>query len=566
MVKFDIYGRGRSLRVAIMFTCQLAFIFFGATDENALLPDFSSNVSLGYDQGVFSGIVGNEDFLEIVRHPSPGILGIIVSIYNLGCFTGTIVSFASSDKMGPRNSMWFAMAWIIVSESAPCRRLQLAGYLSTEYRICINGEQVGAILQTTAFSRAQLLVARFVTGIGTGIETTVVPMYQSELCEAKKRGKYVCSEALFVGVGIVIAYWFDYGMSYVGGAISWRLPVACQMIFAIMVIILVFGLPESPRWLYRHNRPDEALQVLCDIYAMGPDDSKVASESEGIIQAIELETMHGEYKWSQIFKRDEVQTGKRVLLAYGMQFMNQMGGINLVVYYVTSVLEYNVGLSRKLSLLLGGVIQIMFVIGSFYPTFFSDRFGRRKPMMWGSFGLFISMMMISILLSFKGITFQHNLESLKILNCVGTSVEKPTATASVAFFFLFMLIFGASVNCIPWVYGPEILPLHVRAKGQAIGVSANWLWNFFVVMITPTLIEDLAWKGYLIFMSLNLVFVPIVYFFYPETANLTLEEIDFLFTDSRPSPPTGLGTGSAASEGKGEDTGSVSLDEEREKQ
>ncbi|CAG8939573.1 unnamed protein product [Penicillium salamii] len=551
MVKFDIYGRGRSLRVAIMFTCQLAFIFFGASDENAPLPDLPSNVSLGYDQGVFSGIVGNEDFLEIVRHPSPGILGIIVSIYNLGCFTGTIVSFASSDKMGPRNSMWFAMAWII----------------GTGYRIRIDGEQVGAILQTTAFSRAQLLVARFVTGIGTGIETTVVPMYQSELCEAKKRGKYVCSEALFVGVGIVIAYWFDYGMSYVGGAISWRLPVACQMIFAIMVIILVFGLPESPRWLYRHSRPDEALQVLCDIYDMGPDDSKVVSESEGIIQAIELETMHGEYKWSQIFKRDEVQTGKRVLLAYGMQFMNQMGGINLVVYYVTSVLEYNVGLSRKLSLLLGGVIQIMFVIGSIYPTFFSDRFGRRKPMMWGSFGLFISMMMISILLSFKGITFQHNLKGLKILNCIGTSVEKPTATASVAFFFLFMLIFGASVNCIPWVYGPEILPLHVRAKGQAIGVSANWLWNFFVVMITPTLIEDLAWKGYLIFMCLNLVFVPIVYFFYPETANLTLEEIDFLFTDGgRPTPPAGLGTGSVAHEVKSEHTGSVSVDEGREKQ
>lgn len=164
-------------------------------------------------------------------------------------------------------------------------------------------------------------------------------------------------------------------------------------------------------------------------------------------------------------------------------------------------------------------------------------------MMWGSFGLFISMMMISILLSFKGmqITTASHFLSVKGLSnwqYLGTSVEKPTASASVAFFFLFMLIFGASVNCIPWVYGPEILPLHVRAKGyvlpililsiyhqtsmkcvadivlylltrQAIGISANWLWNFFVVMITPTLIENLAWKGYLIFMCLNLAFVPV---------------------------------------------------------
>lgn len=93
----------------------------------------------------------------------------------------------------------------------------------------------------------------------------------------------------------------------------------------------MFSLPESPRWLYRHNRPDEAVQVLCDVYDMQPDDPKVVSESEGILEAIELETLHGEYKWSQILKRDEVQTGKRVLLAYGIQFMNQMGGINLVV-------------------------------------------------------------------------------------------------------------------------------------------------------------------------------------------------------------------------------------------
>lgn len=74
----------------------------------------------------------------------------------------------------------------------------------------------------------------------------------------------------------------------------------------------------------------------------------------------------------------------------------------------------------------------------------------------------------------------------------------------------YMLIFGATANCIPWVYVPEILPLHVRAKGTAVGISANWIWNFFVVMITPTLLNNLKWKGYLIFMCLNFAFVPLV--------------------------------------------------------
>lgn len=89
-------------------------------------------------------------------------------------------------------------------------------------------------MQTTSYSVPQILVARFITGIGTGIETSTVPMYQSELCEAHKRGRLVSTEPLFVGVGIVISYFFDYGMSFVGGPIAWRLPVACQIIFALV--------------------------------------------------------------------------------------------------------------------------------------------------------------------------------------------------------------------------------------------------------------------------------------------------------------------------------------------
>jgi len=265
-----------------------------------------------------------------------------------------------------------------------------------------------------------MMVARFLTGIGTGIETSTVPMYQSELCEANKRGRLVASEPLFVGVGIELAYWFDYGMSFTEGSIAWRLPIACQVIFAIIVIVLVFGLPESPRYLYAHGRHEEALQILCDVYDGTPDDPKIEKENREVLEALQVEREHGEYKWSQLLKKDRVQTGRRVLLAYGAQFMNQMGGINLVVYYITSVLEDNVGLERNLALLMGGVINLMFPIGSLFPTFTLDRNGRRKPMMWGSLGLGLSMMMIAILLSFRS---------------EGGDVSQATASASVAFFF-----------------------------------------------------------------------------------------------------------------------------------
>lgn len=107
-----------------------------------------------------------------------------------------------------------------------------------------------------------------------------------------------------------------------------------QIVFAIFVIILVFGLPESPRWLYNHDRSEEAIQVLCTIYDKPADDPLILHETSQIVEAIELEERNGRFKWRNVFKKDSVQTGRRVLLAWGVQFMNQAGGINLVVYYI----------------------------------------------------------------------------------------------------------------------------------------------------------------------------------------------------------------------------------------
>ena len=118
----------------------------------------------------------------------------------------------------------------------------------------------------------------------------------------------------------------------------------------------------------------------------------------------------------------------------------------------------------------------MFPIGSLLPTLALDKMGRRSTMMWGSAGLSFSMMMVAALLS----------------QADETPRGRAFAAGSVAFFFTYMLIFGASMNCVPWVYVPEILPLHARTKGTAIGVSSNWLWNFTVVGILSENILDVA--------------------------------------------------------------------------
>lgn len=321
-----------------------------------------------------------------------------------------------------------------------------------------------------------------------------------------------------MGVGIVTAYWFDFGMSYVGGSIAWRLPLAFQILFAVGVVVLVFALPESPRWLFNHGQEDEAMAVLCAVHDKDAGDAYIVEERQAILDAIAVEAASEKAQsFTSIFTPDEVRTRYRVLLAWGMQFMNQVGGINLVVYYIPSVLVENVGMTPQLAQILGGCINTMFIVGSILPSLALDRMGRRRTMMMGSLGLGVCMLLISALLS------QAPRGDM-------SSRAHGFASASVSFFFLYMLIFGMSANCVPWVYVSEILPLAARTRGAAIGVSSNWLWNFTVVMITPIIINRLQWKAYLIFTATNLLFVPLVYFYYPETSNVRLEDIDEIFT------------------------------------
>lgn len=181
-----------------------------------------------------------------------------------------------------------------------------------------------------------------------------------------------------------------------------------------------------------------------------------------------------------------------------------------------TVLVDNVGMSTQMALILGGCINLMFPLGSLGPSLALERMGRRKTMMIGCASLSACMLMVAALLSQAGDPT--------------TDRGKAFGAAATAFFFVYMFAFGASVNCVPWVYVPEILPLAARTRGTAIGVSSNWLWNFVVVMISPVIVGRLKWKAYFIFFAANLVFVPLMYFFFPETSHMRLEDMDHFFS------------------------------------
>ena len=155
-----------------------------------------------------------------------------------------------------------------------------------------------------------------------GIDSSTVPTYQSELCRAEKRGRLVSWEVLFIGLGIVLAYWLDFGMGYAQGSVSWRFPIAFQLVFAFGVIALVFGLPESPRWLFSRGRDREAIEVLCEVFDLPESDEYIQGEVRAIKHALAEESQVKSHR--ALFRKDKLHTRRRVLLAYFALFMNQM--------------------------------------------------------------------------------------------------------------------------------------------------------------------------------------------------------------------------------------------------
>lgn len=180
----------------------------------------------------------------------------------------------------------------------------------------------------------------------------------------------------------------------------------------------------------------------------------------------------------------------------------------MINYYAPVVYQNAMGLSRNLSLILGGCTALTYLGGSFIPLFTVDRYGRRALLMFSSVGLSLCFALVAILLS-TGI--------------------KSCAYAAVAMVFLFQIFLGIGWLPIPWFYPSEVTTTRIRSKGQALGSFVNWMCVFTVVQITPIAIDNIAWKTFIIFAIFCALWVGIVYAFFPETNGLELEDIDHMF-------------------------------------
>lgn len=190
--------------------------------------------------------------------------------------------------------------------------------------------------------------------------------------------------------------------------------------------------------------------------------------------------------------------------------MVMLSGVCSIGYYISYLFENSVGLSHNLSLLLSGFNGLWYVASAIIPPFIVHRIGKRGCLMIGAFGMGCCFLAMAL------------------------GLRSGSHGASIVVIIAFFLYYTFFYLAVPWLYCAEIMPLHLRSKGNALSTSSNWLWNFATVMMTPSTMSTQGWKGYLIFTIFNFAFTPLIYLFYPETSGRRLEEIDAIFFKTEP--------------------------------
>jgi MFS family permease len=277
-----------------------------------------------------------------------------------------------------------------------------------------------------------------------------------------------------------------------------------------MILVFVSIFPESPRWLVKQGRQEEARQILAALNDISPDHESITED----IRDIELSlSVCGTLSWKAMLTMGEQRMFHRTVLAATGQMFQQMCGINLISMYATTIFEQNLGLDPVKSRILAAAMCLTQPLGGYLAFFTIDRLGRRVLMLWSAAGMAVSMAILSGTTSAEGNT--------------GALV------VAVIFLFVFQFIFTVGYSGLTFLYATEVAPLQLRAAISAVSTAAVWIFNFLLAEVTPIGFNTISYRYYIVFAVLNAAIVPTVYFFFPETSGRSLEEIDEIFLKSK---------------------------------
>jgi sugar porter (SP) family MFS transporter len=394
---------------------------------------------------------------------TPGTLGFTVSIALVGTVIGSLVAGIPGDKWGRRDSL----------------RVMAVLYL------------LSAIGCAFAWDWYSLIFFRFIGGLGIGGSSVLGPMYIAEIAPAKLRGRLVGLFQLNIVGGILVAYLSNYLIGLAGFGINeWRWMLGVSGAPALLFFAMLFIIPRSPRWLAAKSRVDEARIVLKQIGEPDPE-----GELQDIVKSIDVEHGHGTDRLFQ------AKYKVPLFLAISIAMFNQLSGINAILYYLNDIF-LKAGFSKVSGDLQSVLIGFTNLLFTMMAMTIIDRVGRRTLLLIGSIGC-------TIALAGAAFIFLSNAHESFLVWCL----------------VLFIASFAFSQGAVIWVYISEVFPNRVRGNGQSLGSFTHWIMNAGISFLFPILAAKSRGLPFVFFAAMMALQFVVVYFGYPETKGVTLEEM-----------------------------------------
>lgn len=435
----------------------------------------------GYDTAVISGTIKqvatifNLDTIELGWYVGCALVGSIVGVL----FAGVLC-----DKLGRKLTM--VISAILFTSSA-----------------------VGCAVSITF---DVLVLFRIIGGVGIGIVSIVSPLYISELAVANYRGRLVSLYQLAVTVGFLAAYLVNYGLldfsmhgSFSYGLFDlifikevWRGMLGMEALPALLFFLIIFFIPESPRWLIVKKNTVRAKSILLKIYNDEDETDKQIAATE--------HSLSNEFKsdWKELLYPGIM---KAVLIGVALAMLGQFMGVNAVLYYGPTIFE-NAGLSGGDSLMYQVMVGLVNTLTTVLALFIIDRVGRKKLVYYGVSGMIISLLLIGFYFM-KGSDF--GISSIYLL----------------IFFLVYVFSSAVSICAVIFVLLSEMYPTRIRGLAMSIAGLSLWMGTYLIGQLTPWLLENLTPAGtFILFAIMCVPYILIVWRLVPETTGKTLEEIE----------------------------------------
>jgi sugar porter (SP) family MFS transporter len=441
------------------------------------LATILAGILFGYDQGVISGAL---PLITDEFNLSTTMQQVVTSWVTLGALSGALVAGGLADRLGRRKAMI------------------MAGLLFL----------VGAVVQGTADDEWILVVGRLVVGFAVGVASVAAPLYAAEMAPAKTRGRYVSMYQLAITMGIFIAYLVD---DFFTAQDRWRPMFLLAVIPGFLLAALMWFMPETPRWLVRAGRNDDAQDALEKV---APD-----TDAPAEVAAIADDLAHDEQaSWKEVF----APTARKALyVGLGLAVFQQITGINAVIYYSNEIFK-EAGFSTaeeqaKATLYAIGAVN---VLATFIAVAYVDRFGRKPLLRAGLVGMTTSL----IALGGAFMLFDENDPS------GGGGSSSVVGTLTLVCMVVYIASFAFSLGPVVWTMISEIYPNRMRGKAVSVATAANWLAAFVVSMTFLSLLDALGGTlTFWLFAVLSIVAFVWIGKKVPETKGKELEEIEALF-------------------------------------